>query len=223
MEMRLLKKVLFRLMEPLGARCLRREFARRPFRLLDVGAGNHGATDFTRMFPNCTYYGIDQTRSYGNTEEDIARISKFWEMDLTKLNFEAIPDDFFDALNFSHVLEHLHNGDLVLAGLLQKLRQGGVVYIEYPRLFSTRLPSMRETLNFFDDETHCRLYTVKELYNILMRNQCRPIKSGVRRNWFLILIMPIRLPVLRFKRGYFAGSDFWDFFGFAEYVFARKK
>jgi hypothetical protein len=82
---------------------------------------------------------------------------------------------------------------------------------------------MRETLNFFDDETHCRLYSLPELYNILLRNNCRPLLGGVRRNWATILLMPLWLPRVWMRRGYLAGSDFWDLLGFAEYVFARRK
>ena len=62
-----------------------------------------------------------------------------------------------------HVIEHLHNGDKVLEGLLTKLRSGGVIYIEYPGIRSTRLPSMRGSLNFSDDPTHVRLYSVPEI------------------------------------------------------------
>jgi trans-aconitate methyltransferase len=218
----MLKKALLRAIQPVGVKNIRKEFGDRPFRLLDIGAGNHSATFLTDRLPHCEYYGIDITRNFNNDEKDFSRMKGFWEMDLTKLKFEGIPDDFFDVLYAAHVMEHLHNGDLVLATLLSKLRAGGVLYIEYPRLFSTRLPSMRETLNFFDDETHCRIYSIPEIYNILMKNNCRPIKGGVRRNWYTILLMPVQVPRMYFKRGYLVGADFWDLLGFAEYVFARK-
>jgi len=158
--MKILKKVLFRLMEPPGAKLFRKEFGKRPFRLLDVGSGNHAATTFTRMFPGCSYFGIDRMPDYGNDENDLAAMTQFWQMDLTQLAFDQIPDLYFDAINLTHIIEHLHNGDLVIVALLKKLRRGGVVYLEYPRLFSTRLPHMRETLNFFDDEPHCRIYSL---------------------------------------------------------------
>ena len=217
-----LRKAVQRLTLPPAIKYLGGEFGSRKFRLLDVGAGNHAASYITGKLPNCEYYGIDSARNYGNDEQDLARMTGFWQLDLTQLAFDAIPDDFFDALNFTHVIEHLQNGDLVLQRLLPKLRKGGVVYIEYPRFSSTRLPSMRETLNFFDDQTHCRIYSLPELYNILLRNNCRPIHGGVRRNWFTIALMPVKLPRTWMQRGYLVGSDFWDLLGFAELVFARK-
>lgn len=218
----MLKKALLQAIQPVGVKNLRKEFGNRPFRLLDVGAGNHAATFLTDRFPNCEYYGIDITRNYNNDEKDFSRMKGFWEMDLTKLKFEEIPDAFFDVLYATHIIEHLSNGDLVLAALVGKLRQGGVLYVEYPRFFSTRFPSIRETLNFFDDKTHRRIYSIPELYNILMKNDCWPIRAGVRRNWYTVLLMPVQIPRMYFKRGYLVGADFWDLVGFAEYIFARK-
>jgi 2-polyprenyl-3-methyl-5-hydroxy-6-metoxy-1,4-benzoquinol methylase len=161
------KQLIRRLTEPFWVKCLRRHFGDRPFRLLDAGAGNHSATTISLLLPRCEYYGIDITRDYSNTEEDFALMKNFWELDLAQLSFDAVPDNFFDAITMVHVLEHLYNGgDLVLGALLGKLRQGGLVYLEYPRFQSTRLPSMRETLNFFDDETHCRIYTLTQSFTM---------------------------------------------------------
>lgn len=217
-----LKSALLSEIQPFGIRLLRREFADRPFKLLDAGAGNHAATFVTGRLPGCEYYGIDITREYNNSDEDFSNMKGFWQMDLTKLEFDAIPDGQFDVLYMSHILEHLHNGELVLEGLLKKVRVGGFVYIEYPRFSSTRLPSMRETLNFFDDETHVRIYSRRELYNVLLRNFCRPVRGGTRRNWLTIALMPLQIPRMRLKRGYLVGADFWDLLGFADYVYARK-
>jgi hypothetical protein len=38
---------------------LNRSFGNKPFKLLDVGAGNHSATRITTAFPACEYYGLD--------------------------------------------------------------------------------------------------------------------------------------------------------------------
>ena len=45
-------------------------------------------------------------------------------MDHTLLRFDSIPDAFFDAILLVRVIEHLYNGDAVLAGLLPKLKPG---------------------------------------------------------------------------------------------------
>ncbi|HNA18050.1 MAG TPA: class I SAM-dependent methyltransferase, partial [Ferruginibacter sp.] len=137
---------------------LKRAFGNQPFRLLDIGAGNHSATKVKRVFPQCEYHGVDLERDYNNSEEDFKRMTAFYEMDLTQLDFSPIPDNYYDAIVMAHVIEHLHNGDAVIRGLLPKLKSGGYMYLEYPGEKSTRLPSMRGSLNFKDDPTHVRVY-----------------------------------------------------------------
>ena len=98
-------------------RFVHRTFKNKSFNLLDVGAGSHSATKTKSVFPQCNYYGIDITKNYENDEADFKAMSGFYEMDLTRLQFDAIPDGFFDMIVMSHIIEHLHNGDQVIAGL----------------------------------------------------------------------------------------------------------
>src|SRR5690349_14930869 len=115
-------------------------------------------------------------------------MKQFYEMDLTQLKFDAIPDNFFDVIMMSHIIEHLHNGDKVIEGVLQKLKKGGLIYIEYPGQKSTTLPSMKRTLNFYDDPTHVRIYSVPEVKGILENNGMQVLRSGTRRYWPYILL-----------------------------------
>lgn len=146
----------------------------------------------------------------------------FYELDLTKLDFHSIPDNYFDGIWMVHVIEHLHNGDEVLQCLLPKLKSGGFMYIEYPGIKSTTLPSMHGTLNFKDDPTHVRIYSVRELSELLKKNNCTILKSGIRRNIWFILAMPFRIILFRLKGKKLQGNIFWDILGFAEYLWVRK-
>jgi hypothetical protein len=67
------------------------------FSIIDVGAGNHSASQVKKYFPNCKYYGIDISKNYNNNEIDFELMEKFWEKDLTKLEFDEIPNGFFDV------------------------------------------------------------------------------------------------------------------------------
>lgn len=201
---------------------LKRSFGNKPFRLLDIGAGNHSATKAKRVFPLCEYHGVDMERDYNNDEEDFKLMNAFYEMDLTKLDFSSIPDNYFDGITMVHVIEHLYNGDEVIKGLLPKLKSGGYLYVEYPGEKSTRLPSMYGTLNFSDDSTHVRVYSVQELTKLFVANNCTVLKCGIRRNIWFILSMPFRIikRLLTGKR--LEGNIFWDILGFAEYLWVRK-
>lgn len=202
---------------------LHRTFGESPFRLLDIGTGNHSATKTVSLFPRCEYYGLDISRDYNNDPADFASMKDFYEMDLTKLEFSALPDKFFHAMLVVHVIEHLHNGDEVLKGLVSKLVPGGSIYVEYPGARSKKLPSMKGTLNFHDDASHVRLYSVPELKALFEKNNCKIISAGTRRSWFYATVTPLRIP-LRWLRGKaVTGNVFWDLLGFAEYVVAKRK
>lgn len=208
---------------PPSLKVLAREFGNAPFSLLDVGSGNHGATGTTFWLPECAYYGIDITRDYNNDQADFDRMQEFWEMDLEDLAFDAIPNDFFDAVVMSHVIEHLDKGVEVLIGLVPKLRAGGIVYVETPSERSLRLPSMRGSLNFHDDATHRRLYSVPEMAHALETAGCRIVRTGFRRDPVRAMVTPISAGARVVKTRHLQGSDFWDLLGFAHYVLARKK
>jgi ubiquinone/menaquinone biosynthesis C-methylase UbiE len=197
-------------------------FKNKEFKLLDVGSGNHSASKTKSLFPNCEYHGIDLQKDFHNDERDYVAMHAFYEMDLTKLNFSEIPDNYFDFIRMAHVIEHLKNGDEVIKGLLSKLKKGGYIYIEYPGKKSLTLPSMNETLNFYDDPTHVRVYSVKEVAGILKENNFQIISSGTRRNPAFIAAMPFRVILSLIKRKKLVGNMFWDLLGFAEFVFARK-
>jgi hypothetical protein len=81
---------------------------------------------------------------------------------------------------------------------------------------------MRDTLNFYDDPTHVRLYNVKEVSDIVSNAGCHVLKSGIRRHWPIILLLPLAIVHQTIKYGYVPGGVFWDLLGFAEFVFARK-
>jgi len=70
---------------------LKTAFKNKPFKLLDIGAGNHSATKAKTVFPNCEYHGVDMERDYNNSEADLQLMDAFYEMDLTKLNFTSRP------------------------------------------------------------------------------------------------------------------------------------
>ena len=198
-------------------------FKNQTFNLLDVGAGSHSATKTKAVFPNCNYHGIDITRSYENDDADFKAMSGFYEMDLTQLQFSTIPENYFDVIMMSHIIEHLHNGDKVIEGLLSKLKKGGYIYIEYPAERSIRLPKMKRTLNFYDDPTHVRIYTVKEVEAVLQPHGFSILKSGTRRYWPYIVLLPFTIVTETIKYGFVPGGVFWDVLGFAEFVFAKKK
>lgn len=204
-------------------RFMNRAVGNKPFSLLDVGAGNRSATKTMEVFPQCAYYGLDLDRNTNYADSDFALMIAFYELDLTQLDYHTLPDQGFDYINMAHVIEHLHNGEQVVPALLKKLKPGGHFYIEYPGQKSTTLPSMYGTLNFKDDPTHVRVYSVAELKPIFEANGCEVLSCGMRRNWYYILALPLRMLLSLLQQGRLRGNLFWDLLGFAEYLYVRKK
>lgn len=201
---------------------VRRRFGDRPFSLLDIGAGNHSATIARTWFPACRYAGVDRDRHYNNDAADFAAMDEFFELDLTRLDFAAIPEAAYDVVLMSHVIEHLANGDDVVRALCSKLRPGGIVYIEFPAPRSARFPSMRGTLNFYDDDSHVRLFSVPEVRAVLESRGLRILRSGTRRDPMRALLTPLRIVKARIENGFVPGGVFWDLLGFADFVIGER-
>lgn len=210
------------LIKPFRIRQAQRLLKAGDLKILDIGSGSHSASITKQWWPRSHYTGVDIAKDFGNDNEDYKAMDEFYEMDLTKLEFNVIPDNTYDLIIMSHVVEHLHNGDRVIAGLVPKLKGGGVMYIEFPSARSVNFPSMRETLNFYDDPTHCRIYTVKEVSTILTEKGLTVLSAGTRRQLINILVMPVKIILQLLTKGYVRAGVFWDLYGFAEYVMARK-
>lgn len=190
--------------------------------ILDIGSGSHSPTLTKNWKPGCVYTAVDVDKNYDNSEADIQAMDQFIQMDLTTLNFEKLPDNHFDIIIMSHVIEHLHNGDFVLKGLIPKLKTGGLIYIEFPSARSIKFPSMKETLNFFDDPTHCRIFSLKEICNLMMQNNLSICRANTRRSWISICLIPVKVVYNLATKHYIRAGTFWDLYGFAEYTIGRK-
>jgi len=201
-----------------------------PIRILDVGCGSNSPSITKRYFPNAHYTGIDIDKTYNNSQYDIECIDEFIPMDLNDFDEQKLQDNTYDVIILSHIIEHLPNGELVIIELLKKLKKGGYLYIEFPSEKSLFLPSMQGTLNFFDDPTHCRIYSIKEICNLIMSEYdakkhqpvYKIVKVGVAKRWINILLLPVKIIMHLIKFGHCKGGIFWDITGFANFVLVRK-
>jgi len=193
-------------------------------KVLDVGCGNRSPSITTSLFREIEYFGLDK-EDYNLTIEDKKILeNRYFNVDLENLSEldRLLPDDYFDFIIMSHVIEHTINGLEVLEILTRKIKSGGGIYIEFPSIKSLSLPSMPGTLNFCDDPTHVRIYDIKEIANTLIRCGFKIIKAGKRRNLIRCLLTPLVAiyHLIKFKK--VQGSAFWDILGFAEFVYAVK-
>jgi 2-polyprenyl-3-methyl-5-hydroxy-6-metoxy-1,4-benzoquinol methylase len=131
--------------------------------VLDVGcgAGDNARLILSRM-PECRIYGITHS-------EPEALIAGKWMRECWVIDLEtALPDHSgqpFDAMVFSHVLEHLRHPDEVLHRYGSLLKKGGEVLIAIPNILSWRM-RIQFLLGGFEyqssgvlDDTHLRFFT----------------------------------------------------------------
>ncbi len=203
-------------------KAIRRHFGTRSFRFLDIGAGNHSASIAKHWFPGCHYTGVDRERGYNNSPEDFAAMDEFFELDLEQLDYSVLADRGYDAILMAHVVEHLQNGDDVVRLLAEKLAPGGIFCLEFPGRRSPHLPSRKGTLNFYDDDTHVRVYPHEEIAGVLRSAGLEILRQGTRRDWLHLLLTPLHAVKAKQVHGYVPGGVFWDLFGFAEEVFAVR-
>jgi len=211
---------------PTKLRYLYKDFKNKNFKVLDIGCGNNSPTLFKKWFSKTKYYGVDQS-IYNNSKKDIDAMEKFYQMDLTKLCFDSIEDNYFDVIFMSHVIEHLPNGLDVLNSLLKKLKKGGNIYIEFPSTNSLSFPSARGTLHFCDDDTHIKLYDIKDISNVLLDNNFKIIKAGKSRDFIRMLLFFISIPIQIFSlirhKKLTVKYGLWDIFGFSHFIYAKSK
>lgn len=192
----------------------------KPFNLLDVGCWKFSPIEFKKSFPECQYFGLDMQPA---KEPSQRLMEDFYLINLLTDDLQAVPDNFFDVIVLSHVIEHLHNGKEVINRLLPKIKPDGLIYIEYPSVRSLRLPSRPDTLNFCDDKTHVALYSLVELSNLLLAAKFKIIKAGPRHDIYRIITMPFTLiwQLIRYQTVY--SYTLWDALSFADFILATKK
>lgn len=190
--------------------------------VLDVGCGNDSPIRFKKYYPQYFYDGVDKDLNYNLSQDSITLINKFYKIDLENESLNKIPDNYYNFIIISHVIEHIENGEKIISELCKKLKPEGYIYIEYPRDKSKNFPSMKGTLNFYDDETHKRFYNIEKLKRILIDSKFEILKSGVKRDFWRTSFFPIRFLLSLIKNRELVAYPFWDILGFAEYILAYK-
>jgi hypothetical protein len=173
------------------------------------------------------YVGVDR-EFWAGEESDYAGIEELILQDLeVSPVLKEVQESSIDYIILSHVIEHLTNGEQVLSGLYEKLKSGGLIYVETPDIATLNFPSAIGFMNFYDDHTHKRVYEINALALLMMGLGFRIIRFGRRRDLkrVLLLSVPMILYNLLFSipfRRRFDSRGLWDLFGVASYVLATK-
>ncbi len=133
-------------------------------RVLDVGCGaGDNARLLTARFPGCEVFGI----TYSAAEAAAARgaMTTCWVANIEEDLPEQLRATRFDAVIFSHVLEHMRDPAATLSRFAQLLHGGGVALIAVPNVLSwaMRWQFLRGDFEYQSDgvldDTHLRFFT----------------------------------------------------------------
>jgi SAM-dependent methyltransferase len=194
--------------------------------ILDVGCANHSPTILKHWLPECEYHAVDREFSHLD-EADLRAIDQRWTIDLEVEDLGQLQRGRYDAVIFSHVIEHLGNGLEVLALLSSLLKPGGLIYIEAPSWRSIYFPPGEGTLNFYDDSSHVRLYPIWEIGAVcraqgLTVRRCGRVFDPIKAILYLPFVVPMQLYSLARYGKWSAHGGAWNYLGFADYVLAER-
>jgi 2-polyprenyl-3-methyl-5-hydroxy-6-metoxy-1,4-benzoquinol methylase len=133
-------------------------------RLLDIGCGaGDNARLIKSLHPECEVFGV----THAGSEAGIAQkyMAQCWVANVEEDLPENLATQTFDAILFSHVLEHLRDPAEVLRRVSRLVRVGGQVLIAVPNVLSwrMRIQFLRGDFQYESsgvlDDTHLHFYT----------------------------------------------------------------
>jgi SAM-dependent methyltransferase len=196
-------------------------------RLLDAGAGPGGLILWKEWLPprreDIRMCAVDMIRG-----ELFDRYEDFQICDLDRESIKYGTGSF-NAILLSHVLEHIKDEKTFFRELGRVLVPGGRIYVEVPTPESLHFPGRQiflergigvSTVNFFDDSTHLRTFSLGELSALADETGFNPVETGKIGNRYIeddLLSFGIRN-----RDQELATYGLWSKLGFAHYMVAER-
>lgn len=195
------------------------------FKVLDIGCGSGlNGRVIKSLYSKAELHGVDILPSIENSLYEA-----YHQVDLND-GLLPYPDSYFDAILFTHVIEHLHTPLELGSDIRRVLKNGGMIYIEAPNWTSMLVPSFgfrreqHDPFNFYDDPSHIKPSSQHGIFEYLSQFcGLEVMEIGILRNWYRI---PFDIPIIIYalifgKRGLIVAS-FWNIFGWCVYGLGRK-
>ncbi|MFB0904088.1 MAG: class I SAM-dependent methyltransferase [Nonlabens sp.] len=176
-------------------------------KILDVGCGNGAFADALKDITNAEVWGIEYMEDQAKIA--LGKLDKVFSGSCENF-LDELPDNYFDAIYFNDVLEHLVDPYMVLNKIKNKLTNNGVVISSVPnvRHHKTFLKTLfHKDWKYLDhgvmDRTHLRFFTGKSIramyedlgYTVLLHkglNKSKSIKPFLYNIPLLFTHMDIR-------------------------------
>ncbi|MFN8693952.1 MAG: class I SAM-dependent methyltransferase [Holosporales bacterium] len=131
------------------------------------------------------------------------------------------PDDYFDIVVASHVIEHVHNPIHLFSELARVCKPLGIIYIEAPSDRSLTIRSdpkihRHSFYSFWDDPTHIRPWTPAALYRLAISHGYIPLETRYLSSWKAKILYPFQWVLYSLsKNGHRLTDVIWQAKGWA--------
>lgn len=141
-------------------------------KVLEIGCGEGNFR--SNMKDSCEYWGVEP---FGDASKTASHKLYKVLMGTYEEVFDQLPDNYFDLIICNDVIEHMHDHDLFLQSIKQKMTRDGVIIGSVPNvrylknLFSLLIEKdwMYKDAGILD-RTHLRFFTYKSLKRIFLEN-----------------------------------------------------
>lgn len=150
------------------------EIAGKGKKILDIGCATGLFLSYMKKLGWETF-GVEICKSaaeYGNTNRGL-------NIYTGTLDTAGYPDDYFDIIHFSHVIEHINNPNIFIEDIYRVLKPGGLIYCITPNINGLQAKLFKENWRSAIAD-HMILYSVKTLKHILKKHGFRVLKH---RTW----------------------------------------
>ncbi|WP_299211142.1 class I SAM-dependent methyltransferase [uncultured Aquimarina sp.] len=141
--------------------------------LLDVGCGEGAFASFIKEKYQTETWGIELMKEEGEKAKKL--LDKVFIGEVEGF-IDKLPDEYFDAIYFNDVLEHLVDPYMVLEKIKSKLSKDGVIISSIPNMrYHSALKNLvlKKNWEYEDhgimDKTHLRFFTGKSIANMYTR------------------------------------------------------
>lgn len=172
-----------------------------PIKILDIGVGDgiYEAILDDGIKAKCEFYGVDiSMKQMARAKKNLKEAKKI-DIDSQKLPY---PDNTFDIVIASEILEHLFYPEKLLKEAARVLKSKGFLLITFPNSSSLQLrlgillKGSSPLLNYPENKEHIRFFSILDILNLVDKDMKLKRRIGVgsflfdKWNFFLKFPMP---------------------------------
>ena len=137
---------------------------RKPGKILDIGCGSGEFLKLMNYF-DWDVYGVEIDEEALSVAKKNINSGTFYNGEFDSVE---LPDNYFDCISMSHVIEHIKEPYPVLNSIYKKLKKGGTISIATPSILSLGHSIFKQDWRGLEVPRHLNIYSSKSLKKALV-------------------------------------------------------